>query len=217
MTKTPGPTQAKLGITLDQVVDAAFAVLHRDGIAKLSTRAIAGELGVRMNTVMWHIGTKDRLLELMAEAIMGEVDLDNLRGGWREQVAEVLRRLRQAMLAHRDGASIIAGTFPVEPNTLAFADRVLSLLFEGCPTRKSAAWTSWSLFYFTLGLVQEEQAPPAAFHDRLRESMAEQHFPALRAVAEDYLSIDYTERFHFGIEQILRSAPTVRPRRRSDR
>jgi TetR/AcrR family tetracycline transcriptional repressor len=216
VTKTQAAARTKVGITLDRVVKAAFDVLQRDGIAKLSARAIAAELDVRMNTVMWHIRTKDRLLDLMAESIMGEVDLENLRGEWREQVAELLGRLRQAMLGHRDGASIVAGTFPVEPNTLAFADRLVTVLFDGCPTRKSAAWTSWSLFYFTLGLVQEEQATPAAFRDRLRESVTEQSFPGLQSVLEDYLSIDYNERFSFGIEQILRSAPSTEPRSHSE-
>ena len=199
-------------MTLDRVVGAAFDVLQREGIAKLSARAVAAELGVRMNTVMWHIRTKDRLLGLMAEFIMGEVDLENLHGDWREQVTELLGRLRRALLAHRDGALLVTGTFPVEPNTLAFSERLVTVLFEGCPTRKSAAWTSWSLFYFTLGLVQEEQATPAAFHDRLRESVDEQHFPGLHSVLEDYVSIDYGERFAFGVEQILQSAPTTRPR-----
>ncbi|WP_329556966.1 TetR/AcrR family transcriptional regulator C-terminal domain-containing protein [Streptomyces sp. NBC_00696] len=165
-----------------------------------------------MNTVLWHIRTKDRLLGLMADSVLGEVDLEDLPGDWREQAAELLRRLRQAMLGHRDGALLVAGTFPVEPNTPAFSERLVTLLFEGCPTRKSAAWTSWSLFCFTLGLVQEEQATPAEFHDRLRETLDEQHFPGRQSVLEDYVSIDYGERFDFGIEQILHSAPATKPR-----
>ncbi|MFI6406000.1 TetR/AcrR family transcriptional regulator C-terminal domain-containing protein [Streptomyces sp. NPDC050548] len=172
-----------------RVVGAACDVRQREGIAKLSARAVAAELGVRMNTVMWHIRTKDRLLGLMAEFIMGEVDRENLHGDWREQVAELLGRLRGAMLAHRDGALLVAGTFPVEPNTPAFSERLVTVLFEGCPTRKSAV-----------------------FHDRLRESVDEQHFPGLHSVLEDYVSIDYGERFALGIEQILQSAPTTRPR-----
>ncbi|WP_307781933.1 TetR/AcrR family transcriptional regulator C-terminal domain-containing protein [Streptomyces sp. MBT65] len=163
-------------------------MLQRDGIAKLSARAIAAELDVRMNTVMWHIRTKERLLGLMAESIMGEVDLGNPHGGRREQVAELLRRLRQAMLGHRDGALLVAGTFPVEPNTLAFSERVVTILFEGCPRTS------------------------AAFHDRARESVDARRFPGLHSVLEDYLSIDYGERFDFGIDQILSSAPTTKPR-----
>jgi len=209
MTKTQGRTQAKIGLTLDRVLAAAFDVLEVGGIAKLSTRTIAAELDVSMNTVMWHIRTKDRLLDLMAEHILGEIELDDLHGDWHARATRLLGRLRGAMLAHRDGASIVAGTFPVEPQTLAFADRLVTVLFDGCPSRKSAAWTSWNLLYFTLGLVQEEQAAPAAHHGRLREATDERALPGLHSVLDDFVSIDYEQRFRFGIEQILRSAAVM--------
>ncbi|MFI2239432.1 TetR/AcrR family transcriptional regulator C-terminal domain-containing protein [Streptomyces chrestomyceticus] len=208
MTKKQAAARTKVGITLDQVVGAAFDVLDRGGVAKLSTRAIAAELGVSMNTVMWHIRTKDRLLETMAEAVLGEVDLEGLPENWHDQAAELLGRLREAMLSHRDGALLVAGTFPAEPQTLAFTDRLLTALLRGCPTRKTAAWTAWNLFYFTLGLVQEEQAAPTDDRDRLRTHVAEHHFPGLNSALDDFMSVDFEARFRFGIAQILHSAAT---------
>ncbi|MFF7557438.1 TetR/AcrR family transcriptional regulator C-terminal domain-containing protein [Streptomyces olivaceus] len=208
MTKKQPAARARVGITLDHVVGAAFDVLDRGGVAKLSTRAIAAELGVSMNTVMWHIRTKDRLLDTMAEAVLGGIDLEDLPEDWRDQAAELLARLRRAMLRHRDGALLVAGTFPAEPQTLAFTDRLLTALLRGCPTRRTAAWTAWNLFYFTLGLVQEEQAAPADDRDRLRGRVAELHLPGLDATLDDFMSVDFEARFRFGIGQILRSAST---------
>ncbi|MBC2876526.1 MULTISPECIES: TetR/AcrR family transcriptional regulator C-terminal domain-containing protein [Streptomyces] len=208
MTKKQGTAdRSKVGITLDHVVGAAFDVLDRGGIGKLSTRAIAAELGVSMNTVMWHIRSKDRLLDAMAEAVLGEVGLEDLPEEWDEQAAELLGRLRRAMLGHRDGAALVAGTFPAEPRTLAVADRLLTALLRGCPDRRSAAWTAWNLFYFTLGLVQEEQAVPATgARDRLRAGVDVREFPGLGAALEDFLSVDFEARFRFGVGQILRAA-----------
>ncbi|GCD32926.1 putative transcriptional regulator, TetR family protein [Streptomyces chrestomyceticus JCM 4735] len=208
MTKKQPAARTKVGITLDQVVGAAFDVLDRGGVAKLSTRAIAAELGVSMNTVMWHIRTKDRLLDTMADALFGEIDLTDLPENWHDQAAELLGRLRRAMLRHRDGALLVAGTFPAEPQTLAFTDRLLTALLRGCPTRRTAAWTAWNLFYFTLGLVQEEQAAPADDRDRLRAHVAEHHFPGLNSALDDFMSVDFEARFRFGIGQILHSAST---------
>ncbi|MFD7661179.1 TetR/AcrR family transcriptional regulator C-terminal domain-containing protein [Streptomyces sp. NPDC059788] len=208
MTKKQTAARTKVGITLGQVVGAAFDVLDRGGVAKLSTRAIAAELGVSMNTVMWHIRTKDRLMDTMAEAVFGEVDLADLPENWHDQAAELLGRLRLAMLRHRDGALLVAGTFPAEPQTLAFTDRLLTALQRGCPTRKTAAWTAWNLFYFTLGLVQEEQATPADHRDRLRAHVAGHHLPGLDSTLDDFMSVDFEARFRFGIEQILHSAST---------
>ncbi|CAM3447095.1 TetR/AcrR family transcriptional regulator C-terminal domain-containing protein [Streptomyces albus] len=209
MTKKQTAGRVKVGITLDQVVGAAFDVLDRGGVAKLSTRAIAAELGVSMNTVMWHIRTKDRLLDTMSEAVMGEVELEDLPEEWDDQAAELLERLRRAILRHRDGALLVAGAFPAEVRTLAFTDRLMTALLRGCPTRRTAAWTAWNLFYFTLGLVQEEQAAPAGDRDRLRANVDERRFPGLSTVVEDFMSVDFAERFRFGIRQILHSAATM--------
>ncbi|WP_051791714.1 TetR/AcrR family transcriptional regulator C-terminal domain-containing protein [Amycolatopsis jejuensis] len=197
----------KAGITLGQVVAAAFAVLDRGGLDKLSTRAIAADLGVSMNTVMWHIRTKARLLDLLAEAIFVEVDVDGLPSRWDERVAELHQRLRVAMLGHRDGARVVAGTFVNGPGTLGVTERVVDALLEGCPTRRTAVWTSWSLFYFTLGLVQEEQA--AAEIDLSGTYQVPEEFPVLNSVLDEFRSVDFDNRFRFGLEQILRSAPVL--------
>lgn len=204
-----GSSRAPAGLSFDDVVGAAFVVLENDGITKLSTRAIARELGVRMNTVMWHIQTKGRLLDAMAESVIAEVAVDDLEGDWAEQAGELFHRLRQAMLGHRDGGLLVAGTFSARPRTVEFADKLVSLLLEGSLTRRSAAWTVWSLFYFTLGIVQEEQAVPERMAEQVRNSVDDERFPALASVLDDYLSEDYDDRFRYGITQILHSAATV--------
>lgn len=198
-------TGARAGLGIEDVVRAAFDVLDQVGVAKLSTRAIAAELNVSMNTVMWHIGTKGRLLDLMADAIVGEVELEKLRGAWQQRAVQLLRRLRQAMLRHRDGALVIAGTFPALPSTLAFGERLVGVLLSGGAANRSAAWTAWNLFYFTLGLVQEEQRAPGSLAGDVRDVISEEEFPSLHAVLDDFVSVDYDARFGFGISQILGS------------
>ncbi len=205
MTKNQGVGRAKAGLGIEDVVRAAFDVLNEQGIAKLSTRAIAAELNVSMNTVMWHIGTKGRLLELMADAIVGEAEVDRLHGDWRRRATQLLGRLREAMLRHRDGALVVAGTFPALPSTLAFGDRLVAILLTGGAESRAAAWTAWNLFYFTMGLVQEEQRASDALPDALQDVVVESEFPSLHAVLDDFLSVDYSARFKFGIGQILGS------------
>ncbi|WP_435647782.1 TetR family transcriptional regulator [Kitasatospora purpeofusca] len=46
----------------------ALDLLDDQGLDALSTRAVADRLGVRMNTVLRHVKTKARLLELTADA-----------------------------------------------------------------------------------------------------------------------------------------------------
>ncbi|WP_082947151.1 TetR/AcrR family transcriptional regulator C-terminal domain-containing protein [Mycolicibacter sinensis] len=196
---------ARPGLSIEDVVRAAFDVLDERGIAKLSTRAIAAKLDVSMNTVMWHIGAKRRLLELMADAVVAEVELGPLRGAWQWRAATLLARLRQAMLGHRDGALVVAGTFPALPSTLAFGDRLVGVLLTSGARNQSAAGTAWNLFYFTLGLVQEEQRATDGLPHNLSDVVDEAEYPSLHLVLGDFMSPDYDARFKFGIGQILGS------------
>ncbi|GIF13336.1 TetR family transcriptional regulator [Actinoplanes teichomyceticus] len=180
---------------------AALAVLDEQGAAAVSMRAIAERLGVRMNTVLWHTKSRSRLGELMADAIIGGVRLDGLPEHWRERAAEIMRRYRGALLAHRDGAAVVAGTYAAEPATLDVAEALIGALLDGGLPEREAVWTCWSLVYFTLGLTQEEQAAPARFTGE--PEVGER--PALRRVLPHLTAASFGERFEHGLARLLGS------------
>ncbi|RKT53766.1 TetR family transcriptional regulator [Saccharothrix australiensis] len=182
---------------------AALALLDELGADGVSIRGIADRLGVRMNTVLWHAKTKARLLELMADAIVADVSLDGLPDHWRDRARELAHRYRRALLAHRDGARVVAGTYAAEPATLGLAEALVDALSRGgCPDRE-AVWTCWSIVYFVLGLVQEEQAAPHAAGDRFAALVAEGDYPALRRVLPHLRDTSFDERFEFGLGMVL--------------
>ncbi|MBL1110915.1 TetR/AcrR family transcriptional regulator C-terminal domain-containing protein [Streptomyces sp. 110] len=203
VTNAQGEAPRAAGLTPRDVVRAALEVLDERGINAVSTRAVADRLGVRMNTVLWHTKTKARLLDLMADAIIGEVPLDGIEGDWRDQARELMRRLRQAILSHRDGALVVSGTFPAEPHTLGFADRLLSFLLNGSTDTRKAAWTAWSLFYFALGLAQEEQSTPQFLYDQLTPRVSADIYPTLSRVLDEFTAPDFDDRFEHGVLTML--------------
>ena len=182
------------------VVWAALEILDERGAAAVSMRTIAERLGVRMNTVQWHAKSKARLLELMADAIVAGAALDGLPTHWRERAAELARRYRRALLAHRDGAIVVAGTYAAEQATLDFAEALVAALLEGGLPEREAAWTCWSIVYFVLGITQEEQALPGRFARDLDVGQR----PALRRVAPVLTEESFDERFEFGVARLLR-------------
>ncbi|WP_280487742.1 TetR/AcrR family transcriptional regulator C-terminal domain-containing protein [Nocardia farcinica] len=204
MTKKQGDDRGADRLDVDRVVATALAVLDERGLAAVSTRAIAERLGVRMNTVLWHVKTKTGLLELMADAIVGEIGYDDLPTAAPERVRELARRLRAAMLAHRDGAALVVGTYAAEVNTLRFADAVVAALLDDGRTERGAAWTTWTIIYFTLGLTQEEQAVTGALPGRLAAAVSATTHPALHRVLPHLDAESFDERFEFGLTAILR-------------
>jgi TetR/AcrR family tetracycline transcriptional repressor len=185
------------------VVTAALRLLDGQGLEAVTMRAVAGLLGVRMNTVLWHVKTKARLLELMADAIAAEISLDGLPEPAPQRVRELMRRYRGALLGHRDGAALVAGTYAAEPATLRFSDAVIAALLDDGATPREAAWTLTAMVYFTLGLTQEEQGLAEADEARLRAAVAAGPLPALRQALEHLTDGTFGERFEDGLDRIL--------------
>ncbi|MFJ8434902.1 TetR/AcrR family transcriptional regulator C-terminal domain-containing protein [Kitasatospora sp. NPDC094019] len=188
------------------VIRAALELLDETGLDALSTRAVADRLGVRMNTVLWHVKTKAGMLELMADAVIGEIPLDGLPEHWEERVRELARRYRRALLAHRDGAALVVGTSTAEPHTLRFAEALVAALLNGGLGEREAAWTAWALVYFTLGLGQEEQAAAEQPLDgRLAAALSGTSHPALTRVLAHLGPDSFDERFEYGLSRIVGS------------
>lgn len=88
--------------TLDQIADAALHVADTEGVEALSMRRLAAELGAGTMTLYHYVHTKDELLALLADRVMGELALDDdeFPEGWREAMSVIARRTRDVLLAH---------------------------------------------------------------------------------------------------------------------
>jgi TetR/AcrR family tetracycline transcriptional repressor len=62
----------------DDVVREALALLDEAGIDAVTLRRVARRMGLHLNSVSFQVTSKARLFELMADAILGELSLDQL-------------------------------------------------------------------------------------------------------------------------------------------
>lgn len=101
----------------EQIVHTAMRLLERDGLEGVSFRKLAGELGVSAPTLYWHVDSKRRLLDLMAEQLTAEpYRRASLSPGEGEEWWEWLERRTAAMydvlVSHRDAPRVVAGNRP---------------------------------------------------------------------------------------------------------
>src|SRR5215207_4522256 len=76
------PRQALL--SRERIVAAATALVDAEGLAAVSTRRLAAELGVRGPSLYNHFATKDEILDAVADAITAQVDVSfSQRYDWR--------------------------------------------------------------------------------------------------------------------------------------
>jgi AcrR family transcriptional regulator len=115
-------------------VTAAIELLDREGLAALSMRRLAEELGTGAASLYWHVGSKDGLLDLVLDQIIGEQQVpDTDPGHWQEQLKEVARRPRGITLRHPYTVRVSIGRIPMGPNALRYTERVLAILrAAGC-------------------------------------------------------------------------------------
>ena len=82
---------------------AAVRVADAEGLGAVSMRRVAGELGVPAMTLYSHVPGKGELVDLMLDAVLGELYPDEqalAAGNWRARVEAVARENRRFLLRH---------------------------------------------------------------------------------------------------------------------
>ncbi|NYG58210.1 AcrR family transcriptional regulator [Nocardioides daedukensis] len=90
------------------IIDRALTVLDAYGLADLSMRRLGSELGVQPSALYHHFANKQTLLAALADEILERGRRERSASGWDAKVLELGRELRDAMLAWRDGAELVA-------------------------------------------------------------------------------------------------------------
>jgi AcrR family transcriptional regulator len=203
-------------ISRDAIVDAALALLDRDGFEALSMRALAEELGTGAASLYWHVGSKDGLLDLVFEKVIGEVrvpDADPAR--WREQVRELGRAQRAVTLRHPSIVRVSLGRIPMGPNAVRLTERVLAIMAAGGLPPRLAVQGYLLLISTVNGFSSDETGggegpgPGGAAEVPGGPSQQEQadmitgyfaglppeHFPNLSKLAAEFALTDNDERF----------------------
>ena len=105
------------------IVAAAIEVLDEAGYAGLTMRRVAERLGTGAASLYAHVSGREELLELVFDALVGQVKLEEPDPArWREQVYRLLRDLRDILASHTDAALAGLGRVPTAPQTLAAAE-----------------------------------------------------------------------------------------------
>ena len=99
----PTPITRRPRFSRDEIAQTAMRIADREGFAAVSMRRIATELDAGTMTLYHYIRTKDELLTLVVDAVMGEVVIpagDVIPDEWRGALTMVAERTRAALERH---------------------------------------------------------------------------------------------------------------------
>ncbi|MGG4605103.1 TetR family transcriptional regulator [Alcaligenaceae bacterium 429] len=197
-------------IQRELVIQTALQLLNQEGLEGLTMRKLAQALHIQAPSLYWHFQNKQALIDGMADALVAEVacNMDEAQP-WQTQVQHIAAELRHALLQYRDGARVFAGTYVVTDNVLRTSEAMIAALMKAGADAELAATSSFSVTYYVLGLVMEEQAVgPNGTLDltaRKQEFMALSHdkYPHNWAARETIFSDDFDTRFITGLDLLL--------------
>jgi AcrR family transcriptional regulator len=141
------------GLTLELVLAEALALVDAEGMDALTVRALATRLGTGSSTLYRHVASRDELLVLLVDAVLGEVRLPDPGLPGRERVEQLSTELRRVLRSHPHVVPAL-GTAPLRgPNALrASACGLDNLLAAGHPPDRARA-AYLALLDYVLGSV----------------------------------------------------------------
>jgi AcrR family transcriptional regulator len=229
------PPRRAAALSRDEIVRAAMNVADAEGPDAINMRRIARELNAGTMSLYWHIRSKEELLDLMIDSIVGEAEAPEPSGVWRADLRAIACNARDTLHRHRWAVSFMGGRPPMGPKSLRNLERALSV-FDGLGLDKATAMnTLMAVNTYVLGAVlremqemngehymaevfaglseAEKQELIQDFTKRIRGAGRFPHMVAMMAEGIDPDSPDTRdERFEFGLDCLLDGIAARLPR-----
>jgi AcrR family transcriptional regulator len=140
-------------LSRDRIVAAALALIDQEGLAALSTRRLAAELGVSGPSLYNHFATKEAILDAAADTVITQVDLSMFGDGrdWRQALLDWGRSYRAALTDHPHIVPFLAVGPGLRPAGLRMADAVFGGMVEAGWPPAQATRIGALMRYFVTG------------------------------------------------------------------
>ena len=200
-------------LTRERVLAAAIDLADRDGIASLSMRKLAQELGVEAMSLYHHVANKDAILDGLIDLVFGEIDLPVGEADWRAAMRRRAISAREVLRRHPWATGLMESRSTPGPATLRHHDAVLGILRNAGFPLELAAHAYSLLDSYIYGFALQETSLPFSTPEETAEvaqaMMAEfpaDAYPHLTEIAVEHVlqpGYSYASEYLFGLDLIL--------------
>lgn len=191
------------GSARERILLAALRIADSDGLEAASIRRVASELSMRPMSIYSYVASKEDLLDLMVNQVVGEVVLEQMPAtDWRSAVRAIADRSHTTFLKHPWILQASGPTRRVGPNTLRHAEQLLDALAPLGLTARDAWAAASTVNDYTLGHAQRllnAAGVPAERYPNLDPAA----FPHLSAALGDGAHSRDESTFHSGLSTVL--------------
>ncbi|MET7671886.1 TetR/AcrR family transcriptional regulator [Micromonospora luteifusca] len=154
----PAPAHSR-----DAIVVAAIALADTEGLAAVSMRAVAGALGTGAGSLYRYLSSRDDLLDLMTDRVVGELrPYPEAEGDWLDSMLLLGRRQLALHRAHPWLIEVSHRASGVGPESLAWFDNCIRVL-EPVRAPVTAKFEAIAMMSGVVTLFARSEAATGAF------------------------------------------------------
>ena len=199
----------------DTIAAAALVVVDREGLAALSMRAVATQLGVGTMTLYRYVTGREEIERLIADSVFRTADISTARrASWQRQVRKLSEAMRNAISAHVAVIPLLLTHFPSSPNAWRWLEEMLRALTKAGFSAKERVTAVRALQAYLIGSVQSEYLNSLTGDStKALASMPADEYPLIVETARSALSGKPDDEFAQGLTVVLRGLDTNRKAR----
>jgi AcrR family transcriptional regulator len=216
------PSQPRSPLTRDRVLQGALTVADAGGLASLTIRSLAQELGVKPMSVYYHVPNKDEILDGIVDLVFAEIDLPAPGEDWRAGMHRRACSARKVLSRHPWSIALLQSRTAPGPATLRHHNAIIGTLRHGGFSVPLTAHAFALIDSYVLGFALSETALPISDPEAVPDIAAAMMsrfatgaYPHLVEFATEHVmrpGYDYGAEFEFGLDLILDSLAELRLR-----
>ena len=197
----------------DRVAAAAVAIIDRDGLAGLTMRSAATELGLSTMALYRYVTDRDELELLVAEWVLRGLDpTPPDAGSWIEKIKTMAIRVRVEVGAHPRTVPLLIGNRQRSRPLLRWIEGVLVILTEaGFAGTARVVALRGLVGYLNGALLQEQLGPLGGAGTLTMATLPVADFPLLRETAGVARDLPAEEEFAGGLDIVLHGLTAIAP------
>lgn len=206
-------------LTRNRVLETAIRLADESGLAALSMRKLAAELGVEAMSLYNHVKSKDDLFDGIVDLVIGEIEVPDAGAEWRAAMRRRAVSAHEVFMRHRWAVGLIGSRTSVGPGPqqLKHYDATIGCLHDAGFSYQLAgpalSVLDSHIFGFTVRRVDLPFDPDklTGWVQHNLPQMSAERYPHVHAIAQQIVAPEYRdEDFEFGLELILDGLENLR-------
>jgi AcrR family transcriptional regulator len=204
---------AREPLTRERALAAALAVADAEGLAALTMRRLAQELGVEAMSLYHHVSNKEDILDGIIDLVFAEISLPDHDVPWRPAMVARARSVRAVLTRHPWAISIMESRTSPGPATLRHLDALLGMCRRAGFSVPMTAHAVSLVESYIYGFVMQEVNLPfdatsdmTAMVEMILGQMDPAEFPYLYELTKEHVlkpGYNYGDEFEYGLALVL--------------